>query len=205
MPSQLPDLKNARLNQIVGEDIPWRFRAAKALGTNALNLSGEIEDLISRGALLAKNGQPTKITRRCETDAIEFGAYASIRWLLELLEIKFYSNGEQQKYKKNDPNIWLRDLSAEANSAPLEIAKIEKEFQIDLKKEYGILSAHGSHPSKSFDAPRIDPDRIDKLLALIECLLIKYIYKTPETFRGLWFRASEGDPGADRPRVNFNP
>lgn len=98
---------------------------------------------------------------------IEFGAYASIQWLLELLEIKFYLKGKQPKYKENDdPNVWLRDLCPDLKTSPLNIAKIDKEFEIDLEKEYGILSAHGSHPSKNFDIPRIDPDRIDKILTL---------------------------------------
>lgn len=203
MSSAIPRFENARLNQIVWEEIPWRFRAASTLGTYPFNLSREIELLIKSGALVSETGHPAKIIRRCETDAIEFGAYASIRWLLELLEIKFFFKGKQPNYKEADPNIWLRDICPDLKTSPLVIEELTREFGIKFKDEYEILSSHGIHPSKNFTVPRITPGRIDDLLAFIESFLIRHIYKSSQNFRQLWFRDRDGDPASDKPRVSF--
>lgn len=194
MSSETPTL---RLEQMKYRDIPWHFRAASTLGSQAQNLNTEINRAFATGALSPTRAN--KIRRRCETDAIEFGAYISLRWLLEFCGIKFQprKDGPQKLKVRDDKNYMLSDYSEVFRLTEEKLGELETRFpKISFRDAYTMLCQFSAHPSKDFQTPKISVEMIDGLLDFIERRLAETIYKTQD-LKELCFVSVEEDKTAD--------
>lgn len=180
-------------------DIPWHFRAASTLGSNAQNLNAEIENAFRKAAI-----DPTRentIKRRCETDAIEFGAYNALRWLLEIIGIKFKAKDPSALNDSDSKNHTLKHFGFEAMTHQ-KLDKIEKLRGINFSEVYATLSQFGTHPTKTFCKDQIAAHEIDKVMEFVKNHLQETIYKGID-FDALVFRTPKEDKEADtKPHIS---